>query len=66
MKSLLLWVALHVKPGDAVLKRAPLLVIEAMKMEHTVAARAAGTVAAVTVDLGAQVTLGQALMRIDN
>ncbi len=28
-------VAIHVQPGDALLKGAPLLVIEAMKMEHT-------------------------------
>ena len=59
-------VAIHVKPGDAVANGAPLLVIEAMKMEHTVAARAAGTVAAVTVGIGAQVTLGQVLLQIDN
>ena len=58
-------VAIHVKEGDAVVKGTPLLVLEAMKMEHTVAARAPGTVAAVLVAPGAQISLGQVLMRLD-
>ena len=58
-------VAIHVKQGDAVVKGTPLLVLEAMKMEHTVAARAAGTVAAVLLAPGAQISLGQVLIRLD-
>ena len=58
-------VAIHVKLGDAVVKGAPLLVLEAMKMEHAVTARGAGTVAALLVEAGAQVTLGQVLVNIN-
>ena len=58
-------VALRAKVGDTVVKGTPLLVLEAMKMEHVVAARGAGVVAALLVEAGAQVTLGQTLLRID-
>ncbi len=40
-------VAVHVKPGDRVERGQPLLVMEAMKMEHTIVAPFAGTVEAV-------------------
>ena len=58
-------VALRAKAGDAVVKGTPLLVLEAMKMEHVVAARGPGVVGAVMVEAGAQVALGQTLLRID-
>ncbi len=57
-------VTIHVKPGDAVVKGTPLLVLEAMKMEHAVTARGAGTVAALLVEAGAQVSLGQVLVNM--
>jgi acetyl-CoA/propionyl-CoA carboxylase biotin carboxyl carrier protein len=53
-------VAVNVKPGDPVTTGQPLVVIEAMKMEHTVAALRDGTVAEVLVAPGEQVTLGSA------
>ncbi|MEO8738551.1 MAG: acetyl/propionyl/methylcrotonyl-CoA carboxylase subunit alpha [Casimicrobiaceae bacterium] len=40
-------VAVLVKIGDVVARGAPLLILEAMKMEHTITAPAAGTVSAV-------------------
>ena len=58
-------VAVRAKAGDAVVKGTPLLVLEAMKMEHALVARGPGTIAAVLVDAGAQVALGQLLARID-
>ena len=58
-------VAVRAKAGDAVVKGTPLLVLEAMKMEHAVVARGPGTVGAVLVEAGAQVALGQLLARID-
>src|SRR5207244_9242602 len=47
-------VAVLVEPGDAVARGAALLIIEAMKMEHTITAPAAGVVAAVNYRPGAQ------------
>ena len=41
--------------GDHVAAGAPLVVLEAMKMEHTVRATAAGTVRAIHVAVGDQV-----------
>jgi 3-methylcrotonyl-CoA carboxylase alpha subunit len=52
----------HAKAGDAVEEGAPLVVLEAMKMEHTLAAPAALRVAAVHVANGAQVAPGQLLL----
>ena len=57
-------VAVHVKAGDMVAKGVPLLVLEAMKMEHVVVARCAGAVAEMLVVSGAQVALGQVLARL--
>jgi 3-methylcrotonyl-CoA carboxylase alpha subunit len=54
-------VAVNVKPGDPVTTGQPLVVIEAMKMEHTVAALHDGTVAEVLVAPGDQVALDQPL-----
>ena len=52
----------HVNVGDAVEPGRPLATLEAMKMEHVVVAPAAGTVAAVAVAPGEQVTRGQVLV----
>ena len=53
-----------VKPGDTVEKGQPLVVLEAMKMEHTVKAPRAGTVAAVRYAAGEQVEEGTALVEL--
>ncbi|MET0457669.1 MAG: acetyl-CoA carboxylase biotin carboxyl carrier protein subunit, partial [Ilumatobacteraceae bacterium] len=55
-----------VVPGDDVAAGRPLVVIEAMKMEHQVVAPADGTVEAVHVDPGDQVETGQLLLRMEN
>ena len=47
-----------VKPGDSVAKGAALMIIEAMKMEHTIAAPSAGTVKEVYFGKGDQVAEG--------
>jgi 3-methylcrotonyl-CoA carboxylase alpha subunit len=48
-------VVLHVRAGDRVKRGAPLLALEAMKMEHVITAPADGVVEAVHVTEGAQV-----------
>ncbi|SHF93765.1 biotin carboxylase N-terminal domain-containing protein [Geodermatophilus nigrescens] len=53
-------VAVHVAAGAEVAADAPLVVVEAMKMEHTLTAPADGTVD-VSVRVGDQVALGQEL-----
>ncbi|HEY1438337.1 MAG TPA: acetyl/propionyl/methylcrotonyl-CoA carboxylase subunit alpha [Casimicrobiaceae bacterium] len=58
-------VAVLVKAGDAVTKGAPLLILEAMKMEHTVIAPATGTVSAVHYRQGDQVSEGVDLIDVD-
>ena len=57
-------VAIHVSPGDTVEKGHPLLVIEAMKMEHTIVAPTAGVVDAVLFGVGDQVTDGAQLLHL--
>jgi len=59
-------IALVAKPGDKVDKGAPLLILEAMKMEHTIAAPAAGTVKAFRFDVGDQVSDGAELVEFEN
>jgi 3-methylcrotonyl-CoA carboxylase alpha subunit len=54
-------VQLQVAQGDAVRKGQPLLVMEAMKMEHTIAAPFDGTVERLPFALGDQVPEGAAL-----
>jgi 3-methylcrotonyl-CoA carboxylase alpha subunit len=49
---------IFVKPGDVVEKGARIATVEAMKMEHVVAATATGTVGEIAVAEGAQVVLG--------
>ena len=55
-------VVVHVKVGQEVEKNQPLLVLEAMKMEHTLRAPAAGLVEAVRVAAGDQVVDGAELV----
>jgi 3-methylcrotonyl-CoA carboxylase alpha subunit len=55
-------IALLAAPGAAVEKGAPLLVLEAMKMEHTISAPRAGTVKAFRVAAGEQVSEGAELV----
>ena len=58
-------VSFAVKAGDAVKKGQPLAVMEAMKMEHTIAAPADGTVAELLFTPGDQVTEGAELLKLD-
>jgi urea carboxylase len=53
---------LAVAPGDRVVEGQKLVVLEAMKMESTVVAPAAGVVDRVLVEPGDQVEAGQALV----
>ncbi len=55
-------VQMLIAPGDAVKKGAPLLVLEAMKMEHTIAATADATVESVNCAVGDQVEEGAELV----
>jgi acetyl-CoA/propionyl-CoA carboxylase biotin carboxyl carrier protein len=57
--------AVHVTLGQAVTAGQPVLVVEAMKMEHTVTAPAAGTVAELTAKPGQQVRMEETLAVID-
>jgi geranyl-CoA carboxylase alpha subunit len=56
--------AVHVKAGEEVGKGQCLLVLEAMKMEHEVAAPRNGTIAAVLVQQGEQVTTRTRLVEL--
>jgi 3-methylcrotonyl-CoA carboxylase alpha subunit len=56
--------AIQVQPGEAVQRGAALIVMEAMKMEHTVVAPAAGTVERVLCAVGEQVREGAELLQI--
>jgi 3-methylcrotonyl-CoA carboxylase alpha subunit len=58
-------VAVLVKPGDRVEQDAPLVVLEAMKMEHTIAAPSAGVVSAVNCAVGERVAEGTDLVDVD-
>ncbi len=59
-------VALLAQPGQKVEKGAPLLILEAMKMEHTITAPAAGTVKAFCYAAGEQVGDGAALVEFES
>jgi propionyl-CoA carboxylase alpha chain/3-methylcrotonyl-CoA carboxylase alpha subunit len=58
-------VSVSVASGDKVAKGAPLIVLEAMKMEHALVAPFGGTVAAVAVKTGDRVTEKIVLLRIE-
>ena len=58
-------VALLAQPGQKVDKGTPLLILEAMKMEHTITAPAAGTVKAFCYAAGEQVSDGTALVEFE-
>jgi biotin carboxyl carrier protein len=57
--------AVLVGPGDAVRPRQPLVVLEAMKMEHPVAAPFEATVKAVRVTPGERVAGGAVLVELE-
>lgn len=57
--------SIHVLAGDDVAKGDPLAVLEAMKMEHAMAAARDGRVAEVLVTAGTQVEAGAALIRLE-
>ena len=59
-------VAVSVKTGERVAKGAPLMILEAMKMEHTITAPAPGIVTAVNFGVGDRVTEGADLVAIDD
>ncbi len=58
-------VAMHVSPGDTVQQGQPLLVLEGMKMEYTLSARATGSIAAVHCKVGDLVEAEVPLVDID-
>jgi acetyl-CoA/propionyl-CoA carboxylase biotin carboxyl carrier protein len=57
-------IAVHVATGDAVTKGQPLVVVEAMKMEHTLAAPLDGSVGDVLVRVGQQVAVDELLVTV--
>jgi geranyl-CoA carboxylase alpha subunit len=57
-------VALLVKPGEQVALGQPVMTLEAMKMEHVHTAGVAGTVSAIDVAEGEQVTTGKIVVEI--
>ena len=57
---------LRVKAGDSVSKGQPLLVLEAMKMEHTLSAPADGKVKSVRYAVGEQVAEGAELVELED
>lgn len=59
-------IAVHVEIGDVVTAGQPLVLLEAMKMEHAVAAPAAGIVTEVAVTQGQQVEVGTTLAVVDD
>ena len=58
-------IELRVKVGDTVSRGQPLLVLEAMKMEHTLTAPADGTVKSVRYAVGEQVPEGAELVEFE-
>ncbi len=57
--------AVHVKAGQKIAKGEPLLVLEAMKMQHTLAAARDGRIAEVMVAAGEQVVEGTILAALE-
>ena len=58
-------VAVLVKPGEQVAAGQPVMTLEAMKMEHVHTAGVAGTVSAIDVAEGEQVTTGKIVVEIE-
>ena len=58
-------VAVLVKPGETVAAGQPVMTLEAMKMEHVHTAAIAGTIAAIDVAEGEQVTTGRIVVEIE-
>jgi 3-methylcrotonyl-CoA carboxylase alpha subunit len=58
-------VAVPVQTGAVVERGAPLVVLEAMKMEHTIVAPSAGTVLAIECAVGDQVREGVELVEFE-
>jgi len=58
-------VAVQAKAGDTVAKGQPLVVVEAMKMEHALTAPFDGVVAEVSASVGDQVTDGAVLAKVE-
>ncbi|PHY06206.1 MAG: 3-methylcrotonyl-CoA carboxylase [Alcaligenaceae bacterium] len=58
-------IAVHVSPGDQVKRGQALLVMEAMKMEHTIAAPTDSVVKALLYAVGDQVSEGAALITLE-
>ena len=54
-----------IEAGDEVSKGDPILILEAMKMEHSLKASRDGVVAEVLIEPGQQVAAGDALIRLD-
>jgi pyruvate carboxylase subunit A/propionyl-CoA carboxylase alpha chain len=52
--------------GDTVTAGQPLIWLEAMKMEHTIAAPTDGVLTELNVESGQQVDVGAVLARVDN
>jgi 3-methylcrotonyl-CoA carboxylase alpha subunit len=58
-------IAVLVQAGATVERGTPLVIMEAMKMEHTITAPAAGTVREILYGVGEQVAEGADLIRFD-
>ncbi len=58
-------IALIAKPGEKIAKGAPLLILEAMKMEHTIAAPSDGIVKSFRYAVGEQVSDGAELVEFE-
>ncbi len=58
-------IAVLVAAGASVERGAPLVIMEAMKMEHTITAPGAGTVKEILYAVGEQVAEGAELIRFD-
>jgi geranyl-CoA carboxylase alpha subunit len=58
-------VAVLVKPGEQVTAGQPVMTLEAMKMEHVHTAGITGTIAAIDVVEGEQVTTGKIVVEIE-
>jgi len=57
-------VAVHVSSGQAVNRGAPLVTVEAMKMEHTLTAPSDGVVSRITFGVGERVSAGAVLVEL--